>query len=80
MRRASWLLLFAMLLTPQAADAIQLLGRRVRTLLDEDVLPGRRELRWDGRGATGDVVGAGIYFARLTSTAGQRVERVVLLR
>jgi hypothetical protein len=56
------------------------LGRRVRMLLDEEVLPGRRELRWDGRGATGDAVGQGIYFVRLTSVAGQRVARVVLLR
>ena len=56
------------------------LGRRVRTLLDEELQPGRRELRWDGRGATGEAVGPGIYFARLTSAAGQRVARVVLLR
>jgi hypothetical protein len=56
------------------------LGRRVRILLDEEVLPGRRELHWDGRGATGDVVGSGIYFARLTAAAGQRVSKVVLLR
>ncbi|HUL98459.1 MAG TPA: hypothetical protein VLU24_03290, partial [Mycobacterium sp.] len=56
------------------------LGRRVRTLLDEEILPGRWELRWDGRGATGDAVGSGIYFARLTSGAGQRLSRVILLR
>jgi hypothetical protein len=56
------------------------IGRRVRTLLDEEVLPGRRELRWDGRGATGDAVGPGIYFARLSSASGQRVARVILLR
>jgi hypothetical protein len=56
------------------------LGRRVRTLLDEEIPSGRRELRWDGRGARGETVGSGIYFARLTSAAGQRVSRVVLLR
>jgi hypothetical protein len=56
------------------------LGRRVRTLLDEEVPPGRRELRWDGRGARGDAARSGVYFARLTSAAGQRVSRVVLLR
>jgi hypothetical protein len=55
-------------------------GRRVRTLLDEEVLPGQREVRWDGRGTVGDAVGSGVYFARLTSPAGQRVARVVLLR
>ncbi len=55
-------------------------GRRVRTLLDEEIQPGRRELHWDGRGATGDAVGSGVYFARLTSLVGQRVSRVILLR
>ncbi|HET7226069.1 MAG TPA: hypothetical protein VFK69_10195, partial [Candidatus Eisenbacteria bacterium] len=62
------------------AAIYDVLGRRVRTLLDEDVAPGRRELHWDGRGARGNTVGSGIYFARLTSAMGQRVSRVVLLR
>jgi len=56
------------------------LGRRVCALLDEEVLPGRRELHWDGQAGAGGAVGAGIYFARLTSVAGQRVAKVVLLR
>lgn len=62
------------------AAIYDVLGRRVRTLLDEDVAPGRRELHWDGRGARGNTVGSGIYFARLTSAMGQCVSRVVLLR
>lgn len=56
------------------------LGRRVRTLVDEEVPSGHRELSWDGRAARGESVRSGIYFARLTSVAGQRVSRVVLLR
>jgi hypothetical protein len=55
-------------------------GRRVRTLLDGEVPPGQQVVRWDGRGAGGKAVGSGIYFARLTSSSGQRVARVVLLR
>jgi hypothetical protein len=55
-------------------------GRRVRTLLDGEIPAGEREVDWDGRGAGGEAVGGGIYFARLTSASGQRVARVVLLR
>jgi hypothetical protein len=56
------------------------LGRRVRTLLDAEVQPGQREIGWDGRGATGDLVGSGVYFVRLASQGRQRVSRIVLLR
>jgi flagellar hook assembly protein FlgD len=56
------------------------LGRRIRTLLDDEVAPGHREVRWDGRGLTGDLVSPGLYFARLTSSSGQRLARVVLIR
>jgi glycosyl hydrolase family 43/flagellar hook capping protein FlgD len=54
-------------------------GRHVRTLLDEEVVAGEREVRWDGRNEEGKAVGGGIYFARLTTGSGQRVARVVLL-
>ncbi|HET7251492.1 MAG TPA: hypothetical protein VFI79_16695, partial [Gemmatimonadales bacterium] len=57
-----------------------ILGRRVRTLLDATVTPGRRELHWDGCATGGNVVGSGIYFARITSPYGQRVTRVITLR
>lgn len=62
------------------AAIYDVLGRRVRTLVDEDVAPGRRELHWDCRGARGNTVGSGVYFARLTSGTGRLVLRVVLLR
>ena len=57
-----------------------LLGRRVQILLDDEVPAGQKELRWDGRSASGGAVGSGVYFARLTTAGGQRVARVVLLR
>ncbi len=55
-------------------------GRRVRTIMDGEVAGGRLAAQWDGRSASGDVMSSGIYFARLTTAAGQRVARVVLLR
>ena len=50
-------------------------GRRVALLADEDARPGARRVTW-----APTTVGSGVYFARLTTTAGFRVERFVLLR
>jgi hypothetical protein len=55
------------------------LGRRVRILLEGEVPAGRRIALWDGKGDGGGV-GSGVYFARLTSVSGQRVAKVVLIR
>jgi len=41
-------------------------GRRVRTLLDGPVPPGRNRVHWDGRDHDGVPVPAGVYFYRLT--------------
>jgi hypothetical protein len=42
-----------------------LLGRRVRVLLDGDLPAGERHVRWDGAGASGERLPAGVYLARL---------------
>jgi hypothetical protein len=56
------------------------LGRRVRTLLDGWVSEGATMLEWDGRAEQGAPAGSGIYFVRATGTAGRAVVRVPLLR
>lgn len=42
-------------------------GRRVATLLHSSLEPGRYSVRWDGRGEGGATLGAGLYFARLST-------------
>lgn len=55
-------------------------GRRLRTLFDGR-LPGPvLDLQWDGRDASGQGVASGTYFARLNSSRGTSVTRLVLLR
>lgn len=56
------------------------LGRRVKTLLDAEVSAGERVVRWDGTGEDGAAVGSGLYFGHATSASGQRVAKVVLIR
>jgi hypothetical protein len=55
-------------------------GRRVRTLLDEELPAGEREVRWDGRGGRGEAPDTGVYFARLSTAGVRRVTKLVLLR
>lgn len=46
-------------------DLYDLSGRLVRTLLEQSVEPGWKEVRWDGRGVDGTRVAAGNYLCRL---------------
>jgi glycosyl hydrolase family 32 len=55
-------------------------GRRVRTLVDEYFQPGRMDPVWDGRDDHAATIGAGVYFARMTTPLGERKKRVILQR
>jgi hypothetical protein len=46
-------------------EVFDLTGRRVTTMLDEDVAPGMASVHWDGTAADGRPVGAGVYFYRV---------------
>jgi hypothetical protein len=46
-------------------DVFDLLGQRVRTLVDGSLSAGLHQVRWDGRGDGGMSVAAGVYFYRL---------------
>ena len=57
-----------------------LLGRRVRTLVNEKQAAGRYAVSWDGRNTKGKAVAAGIYLYRLKTKEKVQVRRMVLLR
>ncbi len=66
---------------PAQLAIYDLAGRRVRTLLDGEVLSaGPHVLTWDGRGGDGAAVGSGIYLVRLTASAVSLTRRVTVLR
>jgi hypothetical protein len=44
-----------------------LMGRVVRTLVDQDAAPGSFRAQWDGRTDSGESAGKGVFFARLVS-------------
>jgi hypothetical protein len=61
-------------------DVFDAVGRRVRTLLNREVRPGRLQLVWDGRNSIGHAVAAGTYFVRARAEGRNAVARVTRLR
>jgi hypothetical protein len=61
-------------------SVLDLSGRVVRTLADEAFAPGRHELSWDGRGASGARVAAGAYWLSLERAGERRRTRIVVVR
>ena len=52
-------------------------GRRVRTLLADRIEAGRHVVAWDGLDERGQRAGAGVYFVRARSAAGEATRRVL---
>ncbi len=54
-------------------------GRILKTFLQEDFVPGKSELLWDGTNNLGIRVDAGIYFISILSKMNRETKKVVLL-
>lgn len=63
---------------PVHAEIFDAAGRRVAVVLDRSVDAGVHEGSWDGRGATGTRVGAGVYFLRLRTPDVSQTRPVTL--
>jgi glucose/arabinose dehydrogenase len=61
-------------------DVYDVRGRRVRRLVDSHDNAGLHRTTWDGLDDGGRPLGAGIYFVRLRTPAGERSLRVVRMR
>ncbi len=57
-----------------------ILGQKVRVLLDKEMKPGRYEVIWDGRDEKGKEVSSGIYFYQLKTGDYREIRKMVLLR
>jgi hypothetical protein len=55
-------------------------GAIVATLVDMEMGAGPHTIKWNGRDDRGNPAGSGVYFARLTSSSGQRSYKVTLLK
>ena len=57
-----------------------IMGQKVRTLVDEQRLPGTYEVTWNGRDGQGGEVASGMYFVRLRSDDRTSSKKMLLLR
>ncbi len=55
-------------------------GRRVVTLLDEQVAAGRHSIAWSGRDENGASVASGVYFARIQAGPLKETHKMLLLK
>lgn len=61
-------------------EIFNILGQKVKTLLDQHLSAGVKEISWDGRNSKGVEVGSGIYFYRIKTKEFTDVRRMVLLK
>jgi hypothetical protein len=57
-----------------------LLGQKVRTLVDEDKLPGSSQVSWDGKNEEGNDVSSGIYFYVIKTKDVTQTKKMTLVR
>ena len=61
-------------------DILNILGQRVKTLVDEDMRPGAYLADWDGKDEDGNSVSSGVYFYRMQAGDFSDAKRMVLLK
>lgn len=61
-------------------EVYDILGRRVRVLVDERRPAGTHQIRWDGRNSAGQLVASGLYIGRLTVEGTSRTQKMTLVR
>jgi hypothetical protein len=57
-----------------------ILGRRVATLIDGPLAPGRHSVEWLSKSDDGQTVGSGIYFYKLTAGQYSEAKKMVLMK
>ena len=57
-----------------------MLGQRVRTLLDEQKQPGVHQIVWDARDDFGRKVAANVYFYRFVAGDFRKIQKMVLVK
>ncbi len=57
-----------------------MLGRRVKVLVNQELTPGWHQVTWDGRDLAGNPVASGVYVYRLKTPSRQLIRKMMLLK
>ncbi len=66
--------------SPVRIDVFNSTGRLIRELTNTEMKAGIHTVTWDGRDAVGAEVAQGVYFIRLSTSFGERIGKVMLLK
>lgn len=66
--------------SPVKLEVFNIRGQRVRTIINEDLPAGNHSVIWDGTNSSNRIVGAGIYFYRLTTSDTTDIRKMLLLK
>jgi len=61
-------------------EIFNILGQRIKVLVDEKQKAGFHTIEWDGRNLHNNKVGSGIYFYRMTSDTFTKTRKMILVR
>lgn len=61
-------------------EIYNVLGQKVRTLIDREMEPGYHEMMWDSKNDIGMLVASGVYYYRLIAGDFQDVKKMALLK
>jgi len=61
-------------------DIYDILGRKVKSLVNEDLTAGHKQITWNGKNESGDEVASGVYFYRIKTEDFQTTKKMVLLK
>ena len=61
-------------------EIFNLLGQRIRTLVDEQKNPGSYQIRWNGLDDQGQHVGSGVYLYKMQAADFTAMKKMVLVR
>jgi hypothetical protein len=63
-----------------AVSIYNVLGQKVKSLVDEDMAPGKYTKDWDGTNVTGSKVSSGIYFYKMEAGSFVSTKKMVMLK
>jgi len=61
-------------------EIFNILGQKIKTLIEEEKSPGYFTISWDGKNNLGDSMNSGIYFIKLSTDKFGETKKIMLLK
>jgi len=61
-------------------EIFNILGKKVKTLINKKIVDGRHQIAWDGTDEFGQILASGLYLYRIQTDAFSQVRRMILMK